>query len=293
MSSSPPARSRARGCCSRAASGTAHDQVGRYLQGHVYAGAVGMFDEPVQDSAGPGPSISTTDFRHHNDGVLGGGILVNEFVPTPIEAYAKLSALGVVPAWGEAGVEGMRDAYSRTAFVVGPLQEVPSASARVTIEPRVSDRHGVPAVRLLADRPRPRTTARRAFLQERAAEWLRASGARDDRGDPLVAARGPSASQHQAGTCRMGTDPRTSVTDRVGARVGPRRRDGRRRLAARHQRRRQPGAHHPRARVAGERAARRRARLGQLSVSARRRRAGRLAPSRRRAARAQRGTATR
>ena len=63
--------------------GTAHDQVGRYLQGHAYAGAVGVFDEVVQDSVGPGPSISTTDFRHHNDGILGGGILVNEFVPTP------------------------------------------------------------------------------------------------------------------------------------------------------------------------------------------------------------------
>src|SRR4029453_9741646 len=73
--------------------GTAHDQVGRYLQGHAYAGAVGIFDEVVQDSGGPGPSISTTDLRHHNDGILGGGILVNEFVPIPVEAYTKLSAL--------------------------------------------------------------------------------------------------------------------------------------------------------------------------------------------------------
>ena len=196
--------------------GTAHDQVGRYLQGHVYAGAVGTFDAPVQDSAGPGPSISTTDFRHHNDGVLGGGILVNEFVPTPIEAYAKLSALGVVPAWGEAGAEGMRTHYSRTAFVVGPLQEAPSASARVTIEPRVSDGHGVPAVRLLADRPAPEDDRTARFLQGRAAEWLLASGARDAVAIHWSRARGPSASQHQAGTCRMGTDPRTSVTDAWG-----------------------------------------------------------------------------
>src|SRR3954452_8140189 len=147
--------------------GTAHGQVGRYLQGHVYAGAVGVFDEPVQDCVGPGPSISTTDHRHHNDGILGGGILANEFVPIPIEAYAKLSALGVVPAWGQAGVEAMRDRFTRVAFVVGPLQEVPSASARVTIEPRLRDRHGMPAVRLLADQPEAEDDRTATFLQER------------------------------------------------------------------------------------------------------------------------------
>ena len=45
--------------------GTAHDQVGRHLQGHVYAGAVGVFDDQVQDSSGPGrrsrpPTSATT-----------------------------------------------------------------------------------------------------------------------------------------------------------------------------------------------------------------------------------------
>jgi choline dehydrogenase-like flavoprotein len=196
--------------------GTAYDQVGRYLQGHVYTGALGIFDEPVQDSVGPGPSISTTDFRHHNDGVLGGGILANEFVPTPIEAYAKLSALDVVPAWGQAGADAMGERYTRVAFVVGPLQEVPSASARVTIEPRLRDRHRMPAVRLLADRPEPEDDRTATFLQERAAEWLRASGARDTVAIHWSRARGPSAGQHQAGTCRMGTDPHTSVTDPWG-----------------------------------------------------------------------------
>ena len=135
--------------------GTAHDQVGRHLQGHVYAGAVGVFDDQVQDSVGPGPSISTTDFRHHNDGILGGGILACEFVPIPIEAYTKLSAAGVVPAWGQAGADALREAYTRTQFVVGPIQEVPAAASRVTLEPSVSDANGMPAVRLLADAPEP------------------------------------------------------------------------------------------------------------------------------------------
>jgi choline dehydrogenase-like flavoprotein len=196
--------------------GTAHDQVGRYLQGHVYAGAVGVFDECVQDSVGPGPSISTTDFRHHNEGILGGGILVNEFVPIPVEAYTKLSAAGIVPAWGQAGADALSEAYTRTQFVVGPLQEVPSAAARVTIERGVTDRNGTPAVRLLADTREPNDLRSADFLAQRADEWLRASGARTATTLKWALSKGPSAGQHQAGTCRMGRDPRTSVTDQWG-----------------------------------------------------------------------------
>jgi choline dehydrogenase-like flavoprotein len=196
--------------------GNRHDQVGRNLQGHVYAGAVGVFDEQVQDSVGPGPSISTTDFRHHNSGILGGGILANEFVPIPIEAYAKLSAAGVVPAWGQAGAEALRERYTRTQLIVGPLQEVPSPASRVTVERSVSDANGMPAVRLLADAPEPNDLRAAEFLGRRAEEWLAASGARQTTSLRWALSKGPSAGQHQAGTCRMGSDPRTSVTDPWG-----------------------------------------------------------------------------
>jgi choline dehydrogenase-like flavoprotein len=196
--------------------GTAHDQVGRYLQGHVYAGAVGVFDEPLQDCVGPGPSISTTDHRHHNDRILGGGILANEFVPIPIEAYAKLSGAGVVPAWGQAGADAMRGTYARAQFVVGPIQEVPTATSRVTLEPAVADGNGMPAVRLLSAAREPNDVAAAEFLAERAEEWLRASGARTTKALFWAQPQGPSAGQHQAGSCRMGTDPRGSVTDPWG-----------------------------------------------------------------------------
>ncbi|HTE70167.1 MAG TPA: GMC family oxidoreductase N-terminal domain-containing protein, partial [Actinomycetes bacterium] len=48
--------------------GNSQDQVGRHLQGHLYGGAIGIFDDVVNDLVGPGPSISTHDFRHGNDG---------------------------------------------------------------------------------------------------------------------------------------------------------------------------------------------------------------------------------
>ena len=118
----------------------------------------------------------------------------------------------------------------------------------------------MPAVRLLADARERNDVLSAGFLGLRAQEWLQASGAGTT--TPLVWAQstGPSAGQHQAGTCRMGSDPRTSVTDPWGRVWGHDGVTDRRRLAARHQRRRQPRAHHPRPRLAHQRAPRRRAR---------------------------------
>jgi choline dehydrogenase-like flavoprotein len=196
--------------------GTAHDQVGRYLQGHLYAGALGIWDEVVQDSKGPGPSIATTDYRHHNPDLAGGGILVNEFVPIPIEAWLRLTGSGALPAWGEAGLEAMREAYSRTAFVVGPLQEVPLPTSRVTLEPGLKDGYGMPVVRLLGQGPHGNDVRSADLLVQRAQEWLGASGARRLHPVRMRSPRWPSAGQHQAGSCRMGLDPRSSVTDPWG-----------------------------------------------------------------------------
>jgi choline dehydrogenase-like flavoprotein len=74
----------------------------------------------------------------------------------------------------------------------------------------------VPAVRLLADTPEPNDVRSADFLAQRAEEWLRASGARRSMSLRWALSKGPSAGQHQAGTCRMGSDPRTSVTDSWG-----------------------------------------------------------------------------
>ncbi|KPV50551.1 hypothetical protein SE17_26305 [Kouleothrix aurantiaca] len=53
-----------------------------------------------------------------------------------------------------------------------------------------------------------------AFMGERAEEWLRAAGATRTWGKQPR--QQLSAGQHQAGTCRMGDDPHSSVTDRWG-----------------------------------------------------------------------------
>ena len=188
--------------------GNNHDQVGRHLQGHVYGGAIGIFDDVVADLVGPGPSISTHDFRHHVDGLVGGGMIADEFVPTPLSTFAYLRGAGLIPPHGRKAKEGMRYLARRMQRVVGPVQEVTSRDSRVRI-----DRSHRP---LLSGGLHANDLAAQRLLGERAADWLRAAGATTATafGPPPVNV--PSSGQHQAGTCRMGTDPRTSVTDRAG-----------------------------------------------------------------------------
>lgn len=199
--------------------GNLTDQVGRHLQGHLYGGAIGLFDDLVQDLLGPGPSIATTDFRHGNAGLVGGGMLANEFVPTPVSAYHYLRAADLAPAGGTGMKDALQHAYPRMLRVVGPIQEVTSAESRVRVDPAVRDRFGAPVARLSGS-SHPEDLRSRAFLTARATEWLTASGATTVRDDAVNGGgrprSGPSGGQHQAGTCRMGDDPATSVVDPDG-----------------------------------------------------------------------------
>lgn len=191
--------------------GNRTDQVGRHLQAHVYGGAIGIFDDEVEDLVGPGPSVSTHDFRHHQPGLVGGGVLIDEFVPLPANVYRMLTDAGLIPRWGIESKSGMRRLLRRMLRVMGPVQEVTNAESRVRVAADVRDRFGNP-VAALSGSTHPCDQAVQAMLAEKAEEWLSAAGAQ--RVVPMVGVGpGPSSGQHQAGTCRMGNDPATSVVD--------------------------------------------------------------------------------
>ncbi|MFS0728155.1 GMC family oxidoreductase [Paenibacillus sp. 1P07SE] len=193
--------------------GNRSGQVGRHLQGHVYAGAYGLYDEPVQDGLGPGVSIATFRFEHSpTSGIIGGGLLANEFTRLPLIHWHRALASDA-PRWGKAGKEAMRHSYLRTSQIQGPIQEIPAPDARVRVSSRVRDRFGLPVVQLSGS-VHPESLRAAAYLAEQAEQWLLASGARHVwRTRP---GGGLSGGQHQAGTLRMGDDPASSVTDPLG-----------------------------------------------------------------------------
>ena len=189
--------------------GNRYDMVGRNLQGHTYTGSAGVFDFDVYDDIGPGAGLAISDFNHGNSGLKGGAMLANEFIRLPIHVWSGLPP--GTPRWGAAHKQAMRAYYKRTAIVMGPTQEMPMAESRVQVDAKVRDRWGLPVARLSGDR-HPHTLEIGRVMAGKAGLWLKEAGA--VRTWPMLPGRGVSGGQHQAGTCRMGDDPKTSVVNR-------------------------------------------------------------------------------
>lgn len=192
--------------------GNGHDQVGRHLQGHVYIQAFGLFDEPIATTNGPGVSVSTCDYNHDGSSGTLGGVLHNEVIRLPIFHYFTCLP-PEIPRWGLETKQAMREMYSRTSMVYGPVQEVPTPDCRVTVSDNVKDKHGTPVLRW-GGALHPETVRAAELHRNRAEAWISASGAKRTWASPII----PFfyAGQHQAGSCRMGDDPTSSVTDRDG-----------------------------------------------------------------------------
>ena len=192
--------------------GNHYDQVGRNLQGHLYPRAYGLSPTRVFDGVGPGVTIATIQFNHDNPGIIGGGMLADDFIKPPIDFWYD-SLPPDLPRWGIENKRFMRDKYTRVMHVRGPVQDIPNPEGRVRVDRNVRDKWGIPVARL-SGTTHPATVEAAEFMRERGEQWLRASGCEKiwSTQPGLIL----SGRQHQAGTCRMGRDPATSVADEWG-----------------------------------------------------------------------------
>lgn len=192
--------------------GNTHDQVGRHLQGHSSSRLFGLFDDRIANDRGPGVSIATTAWNHGNPDVIGGGLVANDFILLPV-IYWKQALPAALRRWGQGAKDHMRRNYRRLILLWAPVHEVPAPAARVTLDPALRDRFGL-AVARLSGQAHAETLRTGAYMRDRAASWLTASGA--TKVWSAAPWTGLSAGQHQAGTARMGNDPSRSVTDPFG-----------------------------------------------------------------------------
>ena len=187
--------------------GNRYDWVGRNLQGHAYSGATGLFDFETYDDVGPGANIAICDYNHGNPGLRGGAMLANEFIRLPIQ-FADMAPEGV--RWGKAHKDFMRRYYRRSIKIMGPTQEMPVFDSRVQLDPVVKDFWGMPVAQLSGYR-HSHTVEISDVMAAKAEAWLKEAGAVQTWRN--LSGRDLSGGQHQAGTCRMGNDPKTSVVD--------------------------------------------------------------------------------
>jgi hypothetical protein len=190
--------------------GNNNDWVGRNLQGHAYSGAVGLFEEDLFDGLGPAARVACCDFSHGlPNGLKGGALIANEFIRLPY-LYSRTVA-PQVPRWGIEHKRFVRKNYKRSVGVMGP-----GAGDAGFREPRrtgagLDGPLGLPSLRISGHRHSHDVEVGK-FIAAKCEDWLKEAGAVATW--KLVAGRGVSGGQHQAGTCRMGADPKTSVVDR-------------------------------------------------------------------------------
>ena len=185
--------------------------VGHNLQDHAYCGAYGLFDKEVYDDAGPGACIAINDFNHHNRGIVGGGLLANEFIRQPF-LFTGIRPPGSA-RWGKEHKDFQRKYFKRHIAVMGPIQEMPVFDNKVEIDPTIKDFWGIPVLRISGYRHQLDFEGCK-FLASKAEKWLTETGAHTTW--KMIPGQRAGAGQHQAGTCRMGKDPKTSVTNRYG-----------------------------------------------------------------------------
>ena len=186
--------------------------VGKNLMLHPYASINGIFEDELDGYRGPHDSIWSQEFYETNQdrGFVRG--YTYEFIRGRGPVATALTGLhtGRIP-WGKDHHTAYRQLHNRIAGMVSICEDLPEEHNRVTLDPILTDTHGIPAPKMTY-RISENSQRMLDFSIERASEALMAAGAQDLMVESPIAGGG----WHLMGTARMGTDPTQSVVNSWG-----------------------------------------------------------------------------
>ena len=186
--------------------------VGKNFMCHPYSATYGIFEDAVDSYIGPHNCLWSHEFYETD---LSRGF-VRGYIYESIRGYGPVGT-GLIGAglgkigWGSDHHQDYRRLFNHMTFLQGICEDLPEESNTVTLDPVLTDSHGIPAPKInytISDN----TNKMLSFSIVKATEALEAAGAAE------IFSRSPIelGGWHMMGTARMGRDPARSVVNEWG-----------------------------------------------------------------------------